>query len=467
MLDFRGLIQLLEARGELCRIRRPVHPRHEMPALMAQLDGQRRAYIFENVKGARFPLVGGLLNRWEVYGWALGTEPGIPFTASDLARRLESASAEGIAPRVVTNGPVKAQRVEGAAIDLRELPAPTTFELDSGAFITGACGISRNPQTGGLNVGIYRTQILGRDTLTVSANESSDLHGFYAHAARHSGTMPIALAIGVEPALLMAAVCKLPPEQSELGLAGALQGSAIDLMKCETSDLLVPAQAEIVIEGQVDCTRQVENTLGEFVGHYGDDVAPVTQVTAITCRKDALYYSILPGRNPEHNTLASIAGFAFTRAVELGVRSAVPEARDVQVFMEPTLGSMIHVAISLDKRDDAEPMNVIARAFAARIRLAGTEMPVATLTKRIVVVDPDVDVHQLADVEWAIWTRIAAAGKIRVMPDVPSWSLERCAKPDRGSVRLAIDATADMEDRERLRRPVIPGANQIRLADYL
>ncbi len=467
MLDFRGLMGVLESRGELSRIRRPVDPRYEMPALMAQLDAQRRAYVFEDVKGASLPLVGGLLNRWECYGWALGVEPGTPFTARDLAARLDGAMSRGVAPRVVTDGPVKQRVLREAAADLATLPAPTTFELDSGAFITGACGISRNPGTGALNVGIYRTQVLGRRAMTVSANANSDLHLFYEHAARHGGSMPIALAIGVEPALLMAAVCKLPIEQSELDLAGALQGRPVELVKCETSDLLVPANAELVIEGLVDCSRQVENTLGEFVGHYGTDVSPVTQVTAITMRHDARYYSILPGRNPEHNTLGSIAAFAFVEVVERAVRGAVPQALDVHVFLDPTLGAMTHAVISIDKRDDAEPMAVIEAAFAARLALGGSDMPVSMLTKRIVVVDADVDVHQLADVDWAVWTRTAAAGKFRVLPDVPTWNLERCAKPGRGALRLAVDATCDLEDRAKLRRPRIPGAQRIRLEDYL
>jgi 3-polyprenyl-4-hydroxybenzoate decarboxylase len=92
---------------------------------------------------------------------------------------------------------------------------------------------------------------------------------------------------------------------------------------------------------------------------------------------------------------------------------------------------------------------------------------VSHITKRIVVVDDDVNVHDLNDVEWAIWTRVAAAGKFRVIPDVESWELERCAKDGKGSLRLAVDATMDMEDREKLQRPVIPGADQVKLADYL
>ncbi len=463
MHDFRGLVKILEERGELYRISRPVDPKFEMPAVMEQIERERKAFIFENVKGAKFPVIGGVLNRMECYGWALGAKPGEPFTAQDLDARFEKAKAAGIGPREVPSGPVKAVVRAGADIDMAELPVPTVFELDSGAFITAAVGISRNPRTGKLNVGVYRTLILGRNIVAVNASSLSDLRKFYEHAEKSGEQMPIALALGVEPALQMAASCKLPPDQSELELAGALQGKAIDMVKCETSDLLVPANAEMIIEGRVDFSRKIENTLGEFAGQYGPETAPVTEITAITHRRDAMFYSILAGKNPEHNTLGSIATFAIQRALAGALRKQLPAIRDINVYLDPKFGSMAHIVISIRKQSDAEPMALMEAAFKA----AGGFFPVSHITKRIVVVDDDVNVHDLNDVEWAIWSRIADARKFRVIPDVESWELERCAKDGKGSLRLAVDATMDMEDRQKLQRPIIPGADKVKLADYL
>lgn len=463
MHDFRGLVKILEERGELYRISRPVEPKFEMPAVMEQIERERKAFIFENVRGAKFPVVGGVLNRMECYGWALGSKPGEPFTAQDLDLRFEQAKAAGIEPREVKSGPVKEVVRAGAEINLADLPVPTVFELDSGAFITAAVGISRNPRTGKLNVGVYRTLILGRNIVAVNASSLSDLRKFYQHAEKTGEPMPIALALGVEPALQMAASCKLPPDQSELELAGALQGRAIDMVKCETSDLMVPANAEMIIEGRVDFSRKIENTLGEFAGQYGPETAPVTAITAITHRRDAMFYSILAGKNPEHNTLGSIATFAIQRALAGALRQQLPAIRDINVYLDPKFGSMAHIVISISKQNDAEPMALMEAAFKA----AGGFFPVSHITKRIVVVDDDVNVHDLNDVEWAIWTRVAAASKFRVIPDVESWELERCAKDGKGSLRLAVDATMDMEDREKLQRPVIPGADKVKLADYL
>ncbi|MCL4790770.1 MAG: UbiD family decarboxylase [Gammaproteobacteria bacterium] len=463
MLDFRGLARLLEERGELYRISRPVDPEYEMAAVMEQIDRQRRAFLFENVIGARFPVIGGLLNRIECFGWALGSKPGEPFDANDLDARFEAAKRNPIAPREVPTAPVKEVVRRGAQIDLPDIPVPTFFELDSGPFITSACGISRNPQTGQLNVGVYRSLILGPDTLAVNASSLSDLRKFYQHAEQRGKAMPVALAIGVEPALQMAAACKLPPEQSELDLAGGLQGRPIDLVKCETSDLLVPANAEMIIEVQVRFTGNIDNNLGEFAGQYGLETAPIAEVTAITHRRDAMFYSILAGRNPEHNTLGSIATFSIRRALIGALRSQLTGIVDIDVFLEPRMGAMAHIVMSIRKQSDAEPMLLIEAAYKA----TGGFFPVSHITKRIIVVDEDVNVHDLVDVEWAMYTRIARADKYRVIPDVQSWELERCAKEGTGSLRLAIDATKDVEDIEELRRPVIPGADEIRLADYL
>lgn len=463
MLDFRGLVKLLEERGEIYRISRPVDPEFEMAAVMAQIDQQRRAFIFENVIGARFPVIGGLLNRIECFGWALGSPPGEPFVLEDLDARFEVAKRNLIAPREVPTAPVKEVVRRGAQIDLPDLPVPTFFELDSGPFITSACGISRNPHTGQLNVGVYRSLILGPNTLAINASSLSDLRKFYKHAEQRGESIPVALAIGVEPALQMAAACKLPPEQSELDLAGGLQGKPIDLVKCETSDLLVPANAEMIIEAVVRFTGNIDNTLGEFAGQYGLETAPIAEVTAITHRKDAMFYSILAGRNPEHNTLGSIATFSIKSALIGALRSQLTGFVDIDVFLEPRMGAMAHIVMSMHKKNDAEPMALIEAAFKA----AGGFFPVSHITKRIIVVDEDVNVHDLGDVEWAMYTRVARAEKFRVIPDVKSWELERCARGEKGSLRLAVDATMDIEDRDELRRPIIPGAGNIRLADYL
>jgi 2,5-furandicarboxylate decarboxylase 1 len=463
LLDFRSFIKLLEERGQVDHISREVDRRHELSGLMSKIDTSRRAFYFDNIRGARFPVVGGLYNSLERFGMALGADDPESFSHADFDARIEAAKTAAIAPTTVATGPCKENTITGDAIDLAELPVPSFFELDSGAFITGAIGITRDPDSGELNVGIYRTLITGKNTCVINASSLSDLRRIYANWEKRGETMPITIALGVAPAMLVAGSCKLPPNASEYNVAGGLAGEPIQLVQCEDSDLLVPADAEIVIEGTVDFSQRVENLLGEFAGQYGPENAPVTTVNTITHRNDALYYGITAGRHPEHNTLGNVAVYGVQRSISASIREAVPEAKNIDVLLEPSMGTLAHVAISIDKESDDQPQDIVKRAFAA----GGHIFPVSKITKRIIIVDDDIDVHDKVDVNWAIWNRAAAASKFMVIPDVESWELERAAKDGMKSVRIGIDATMDLEDVDKLIRPVIPGADDLRLEDYI
>jgi 2,5-furandicarboxylate decarboxylase 1 len=461
--DLRTFAQLLEQRGELVRISRQVNPRFELAALLQQLEKAGKAYIFENLEGAQYPLVGGLLSSPQRLGLSVGQDAGPDYNHRDHARVFAAGVQAATPTTEVSSGPVKDVVISGDDVDLSNLPVPTFFELDSGPFITGAVGISRDPAHGQLNMGFYRTLITGKNTMVVNASSMSDLRRIYAAAEESGKSMPVALVIGAPPACLMCASGKTPPGVSELDIAGGLMGAPVELVKCETSDLLVPANAEMIIEALVDPSDRIENTLGEFAGQYGPEIAPVSRVTAITHRKDALFYSIMAGRNPEHNTLGAVSAYGMQAAAEQALRAQFPNIREINVACEPRLGTMLHMFISIDKTSDAEPAELIDAAFAADAGL----FPVNVVTKRIVVVDSDVDVFSLEDVEWATWSRLSRADKIRTYPDVRSWELERCTDDNQTSARVGIDATMDMDKLDKLVRPIIPGAADIKLDDYL
>ena len=461
--DLRSFAAQLEEQGELVRISREVEPRYELPALLQQLEQNRKAFIFENIKGARFPLIGGLMNSAARLGQAIGNDTSGLYDHRHHAEAFLAAVASPVPHEVVESGPVKDAVITGNDINLADLPVPTFFELDSGAFITGAVGISQDKVDGRLNMGFYRSLITGKDTLVINASSMSDLRRIYAAAEETGEAMPIALAIGVPPALLMAASGKTPPGLSELDLAGGLMRQPVEMVKCETSDLLVPALAEIVIEGVVDFSNKVENTLGEFAGQYGPETAPTTRVTAITHRKDAMFYSIMAGRNPEHNTLGAISTYGMQKIIAANLREQFPNIKDINIACEPRLGAMLHIFISIDKQDDAEPRKLLDAAFKATAGI----FPVSMITKRIVVVDDDIDVFNLEEVEWAIWTRLSGAEKVMKIADVKSWELERCVNDEMESVRVGIDGTMDMDSVDKLLKPIIPGSEAIHLEDYL
>jgi 2,5-furandicarboxylate decarboxylase 1 len=461
--DFRSFVRLLEDNGELDRIKRAVEPQRELAGVMSKVEGLRRAYYFEEVTGARFPVVGGLYNKLERFGVALDHDFSAPFDPAAFDARIEQAKASPVDPLTVDTGPVKEVVIQGGDVDLSDLPVPTFFELDSGPFITAAVGIARDPESGVQNIGVYRTLILDKNRFVINASSLSDLRRIYANWEKTGKPMPIALAIGVSPAMQVSAACKLAPNQCEYEIAGGLTGAPIELVQCEESDLLVPANAEFIIEGTVDFSNRVSNLLGEFAGQYGPETAPVTTVNTITHRKDPIFYSILAGRNPEHNTLGSVAVFGIQRSIIAALKEVIPEIKDINVLSDPGMGTLAHITISIDKKSDAQPREIIEKAFAA----GGAFFPVSRITKRVIIVDDDINVHDRADVEWAIWNRAADASKHIIIPAVQSWELERAAKEGMKSVRVGIDATMDLEDLDKLVRPIIPGADQINLEDYL
>jgi len=461
--DFRSFIDLLEEQGELDRIAREVEPKQELAGVMSKIEGLRRAYFFEQVTGAKFPVVGGLYNKLERFGMALGHDFSTPFTPEEFDARIEAAKANPVGPKTVDSGPVKEVVISGADVNLADLPVATFFELDSGPFITAAVGIARDPESGIQNIGVYRTLIIGRNLFVINASSLSDLRRIYASWEARDEPMPIALALGVVPAMQIAGACKLAPNECEFEVAGGLQGAPIDLVRCEDSDLLVPANAEFIIEGTVDFSNRVSNLLGEFAGQYGPETAPVTTVNTITHRRNPVFYSILAGRNPEHNTLGSVVTFGIQRSIIAALKEAIPEIKEISVNSNPGMGTLAHITISIEKKSDKQPREIIEKAFAA----GGAFFPVSRITKRVIVVDEDINVHDLADVEWAIWTRAADASKHIVLPNMQSWELERAAKEGMKSVRIGIDATMDLEDVDKLIRPIIPGADEIKLEDYL
>ena len=461
--DFRSFVRLLEDNGELDRISRAVEPRQELAGVMSKVEGLRRAYYFEDVIGAKFPVVGGLYNKLERFGMALNHDFSTPFDAKAFDARIEHAKANPIDPVTTEAAPVKDVIIQGPDVDLSDLPVPTFFELDSGPFITAAVGVARDPESGVQNIGVYRTLILDKNRFVINASSLSDLRRIYANWEKTGEPMPIALALGVPPAMQVAAACKLAPNQCEFEIAGGLTGSPVELVQCEDSDLLVPANAEFIIEGTVDFSNRVSNLLGEFAGQYGPETAPVTTVNTITHRKDPIFYSIVAGRNPEHNTLGSVAVFGIQRSIIAALKEVIPEIKDINVLSDPAMGTLAHVTISIDKQSDDQPRQIIEKAFAA----GGAFFPVSRITKRVIVVDDDIDVHDRVDVEWAIWNRAADASKHIVIPGIESWELERAAKEGMKSVRIGVDATMDLEDLDKLIRPIIPGADKINLKDYL
>lgn len=455
-LDFRELVTELDTRGELLRIGGEVGLEYELPALLAQAEARGKACRFECVAGSPFTAVGGVLT--SVRRWALGL--GLPIDSFDGPNSLERYMADAVAaplpPTACDDGPVSANVIAGDAVDAAALPAPLFFSGDSHRFISAGLGFALDPDTGTQNVGFYRVPIVDQRVISVSAGPTSDLRRIY-NLHRERGTpMQIAVAVGVAPALQVAAAADIPAGIPDVGVAGALQKAPIELVKCRTSDIRVPAHAEFVIEATVDLDAWVDNIMGEFGDQYGKTSSPIATIDAITHRDDPIFHVIMAGMNREHNQLGRMLGYDLRNTILARLRENHPVVRDVAADMTPRrTGMRAQVFVAVDKTSDEQPRAIIDDVFAMRIG----RFPMSLLLQRVVVVDADVDILDHQDVDWAIASRMNRASQFSVHED----------RTGRGAAttRLGFDATAPLAQRAALRRPDIPGRERYDLDRYL
>ncbi len=455
MPDLRYLVKAIDDAGELLRIKRPVNPRFELPALLKQAEARRKGVLFENVEGASFAAVGALLTSPPRFAMGLGLPDSAGYSAHDHRDAVFAAIANPLQAALVTQAPCKDVVLQGEAVDLSLLPVPTFFAEDSGPFLTAAVGISRNPDNNILNVGIYRALITGKNQVAVSVGPSSDLLQFLAADKAAGRTTQIALAIGVNPELLMAASAKVPPELSELDVAGGLSGEPLKVTQAETLDMVVPADAEFVLEVEIDHQQYVPNTMGEFGDLYGTQNGHIGKVRVITHRRDPMFHTIMAGAGREHNSLGFIILYDIEPGLKKALSKAYPQVSDLRAcFAPPTMGMPGELYLQVTPGSKVSVRELARRVFEMRVG----RWDICRVIRKIVVLDADIDINSNDDITWAINNRALTANRHLFFEDLPL--------PGVG-MRMVIDTTVAAEDRERLQRLVIPGSEAINLDDYL
>jgi 4-hydroxy-3-polyprenylbenzoate decarboxylase len=457
--DMRGWLQALQAAGELRNIDAEVDWNIELGTIarLAQGAGSGPALMFNNIKGYNSPtsrcrrVFTGGLSSYRRMALMLGLPTDThPRELVKLGRTVMSGS---IAPRIVKDGPVKQNVITGKDIDVAELPVPYWNRLDGGRYILTYGGVvTKDPETGVMNVGVYRGMIGGRDRIPILMWRAQHI-GHHVTAWQQGGRaeMPIAVAMGWEPTLEFVAGAPVPKGVCEYDVAGALRGEPIDLVKCETVDLYVPASAEIVIEGYLGldpATYQMEGPFAEFTGYFAGDRVPkpTIRVTAITHRNDPVFRGTiegaLPGSYSENAMTSSImrAGAAWN----VLDRAGVPGVTDVWC---PPVQAGINLLIRMQQsyRGQAkQAANAIWGSSAAHVRY-----------KHITVVDDDIDIHDYAAVDWAIAYRVnAGEDDIVIMPATFGMGLDPSTRRrDRNPAlfgtgkwnRVLIDATMNLD----------------------
>ncbi|REG58212.1 2,5-furandicarboxylate decarboxylase 1 [Paraburkholderia sp. BL6669N2] len=387
VLTLRDWLAHLARTGRLATIDRPVALEHELAAIAKRLDATQAAF-FTKPGGHDVPVVSGFMSRRAWIAEAMGV------AESDLLTRFRDAADQPIPSKEIPRAEAACQQVvHTGAIDLHKLlPIPTHSEHDNGPYITAGLVIARNPRTGVQNVSINRIQVHGPDRMAILLLPRH-LYAFQKAAEEAGDALDVAIAIGVDPLTMLASQAISPIDSDELEIAGALHGAPLPVVKCVSNGVNVPAFAEIVIEGRIlPNVRELEGPFGEFPKYYSaQEAREVIEVTALTHREKPIFHTIVPAEM-EHLLLGAIPREATLLA---HLQRSHPNVKDVHL----SVGGVCryHLWVQFEKKREGEAKNVILCAFGAHYDI-----------KQVVVVDTDVDVHDPAEIEWAVATRFQA-----------------------------------------------------------
>jgi 2,5-furandicarboxylate decarboxylase 1 len=418
--DLRGWLTELEASGRLAVAKEGVSLIDELAAISKRLELER-AVVFPAPSGHAIPVVANL---FADRGWVAES---IGVSSDQLLVRFQDAVRHPLPWVEIASGP--AQDVVHRDIDLLKLlPIPKHNELDSGPYITAGLLIARNPRTGIQNVAIHRCQISGPDRIGILLLPRHTLH--YFRLAEEAGdALEIALVIGVHPVCLLASQAIAALDEDEMAIAGALLGHPIEMVKCKTNAVRVPAHAEIVIEGRIlPKVREPEGPFGEFPQYYGPRAnREVIQVDAVTHRKNAIFHTIVGG-GAEHLVLGEVPREATLLD---HLQRSFPSVLDVRLTRGGTC--RYHLVVKIDKKSNGEPKNIIMGAFGGHYDV-----------KQVVIVDQDVNIDDPVEIEWAIATRFQADRDLIVVSGAQGSKLDPSS--DGGiSAKMGIDATKPIE----------------------
>ncbi len=420
--DLRSFLDLIKRRKpeDFLIVSKEVDPAYEMTALVVKLEreGRRRpVLLFERVKGTTFPVLTNLHASRGRLAAAMGVAP------EETQRAYLRAMEKPIPPKVVKTGPVKEVVLTGDRIDLGDLPQILHHEGDAGAYVTAAISFARDPTAEVWNCAYNRLQIKARDTTSIHLTTGKHLWEFHRIAEARGEPLPVAFAIGVHPAIGLGALAIGSIDEDERAIMGGLLGEPLELVRCETSDVLVPAHAEIVIEAEIlPLARVPEGPFGEFTGYsLGERQREIVKVKAVTRRRDALFQDITVA-HLDHLLLSTIP---IEANLYRAVRAMVASIRTVRVPGPFTC------YVSIEQRVPGQAKNAILAVLGADLYM-----------KRVVVVDHDVDVFDERQVNWAIATRCQPDRDITIVTHARGSDLDPSTREDGYTAKWGVDATA-------------------------
>jgi 2,5-furandicarboxylate decarboxylase 1 len=431
-MDLRGFLEVVRRAGEMHEIRREVDPVRELGRVLAACERAGKAACFHAVKGFDIPVVGSLLSSPKRIALALACD------GSEVNARMARATEKPI-PAERFKGSPPCQEVVIKNPDLTKWPIPTHSPLDAGAFITAGVVIARDPESGRHNLSYNRMQIFGPQRAGISMNIWRHIKAFFDKIEPQGENLPFAVALGPDPAVMMAGAFRY--DGDEYDIAGSLRGAPVAVVRALTCDVMVPATAEIVIEGEVIAgERQMEGPMAEFTGHYsGADEKHVAKISVITHRSNPIFQT-MNGGGYEHVSLGNM----ITREPLLArfVRHITPRMTAVHL---PPYAAGFTAIIALKHPEPGEARNVALAAMAAHVNF-----------KTVIVVDSDVDIYDPADVLWALGTRVRWHEDMIAIPGTHGNELDPSTDAHGVACKGIIDATLPPEKHQRYVKVVYP-----------
>ena len=420
--DLRSYLDLIKKNHpeDFLAVSREVDPAFEITAITVKLEQeakQRPIILFEKVKGTKFPVLTNL------HAGRSRLAAAIHATPDEMQRGYLRAMENPIQPKVVSTAPVKEVILTGEKIDLYKLPQILHHQEDAGAYITAAISFAKDPNGDTWNCAYNRLMIKGHDTTSIHLTLAKHLWEFQRAAEAQGKALPVAFAIGVHPAIALGCLAIGSIDEDERAIIGGLLGEPLELVKCESSDLLVPAHAEMTIEGEIlPHERTAEGPFGEFTGYsLGERQREVLKVRAITHRRDAIFQDITVG-HLDHLMLSTTP---IEANLYRAVRAMVPTVKAVRVPAPFTC------YVSIEQRTSGQGKNAILAVLGADLYM-----------KRVVVVDHDVDIFNDRQVNWAIATRCQPDRDIAIITNARGSDLDPSTKEDGNTAKWGVDATA-------------------------
>ena len=467
--DLREFISFLESKGELKRITAPVSCELEIAEVCDRVVKKGGpALLFENVEGYDIPVLINMYGTEQRMAWALGVEQledlvdrvlqllglmkGPPEGVMEKLRTLwQLKQMASYQPKMLSSAPCQEVVLTGDEADLNKFPILKCWPLDAGRYITLPLVITKDPDTGTHNLGMYRIQVYDARTAAMHwQTHKVGTHHYRVSGEKGRERLDVAVALGGDPATIWTGSVPLPPDMGELMVAGFIREEGVELVKCKTVDLEVPAHAEIVIEGYVVPGEEaIEGPFGDHTGYYSmADTYPVFHVTCITHRRNPIYPTIIVGRPPmEDYYMGKVTERVFLPLIQ----AVLPEVVDINMPAEGVFHNL--VLVSIKKEYPGQARKVMYGLWG---------MGLMSLAKTIIVVDHFVNVQDLSEVTWRVTNNIDPSQDV-LFASGPLDDLDHSSPTPKFGSKIGIDATAKgpMEGRQREWPPDIVMSDEI------